>query len=112
MGQIVSEGLKELSKRSLPRLEGEICLSILEKEARIQYDEYGIPHVYTQTLNDIFKIQGFLTAQHRGFQLSLIVAFVNARLSEILGFVFQKTHTKKNCEFANLPLSLVFFFVL
>ena len=79
MGNAVSSplafGMQKLGENRLPELEGTTQLPILDKSASIHYDKWGFPHVYCETNKDLFRIQGFLIAQHRGFQLEMTVLY-------------------------------------
>lgn len=43
----------------------------LEKPGSITIDKWGIPHIYAQTLYDVFFLQGFNAARDRLFQIDL-----------------------------------------
>jgi penicillin amidase len=48
-------------------------------------DTWGVPHIYAQTLEDLFLAQGFVVAQDRLWQLELWRRTGEGRLAEILG---------------------------
>ena len=88
MGATISAGLaygiEKSSKNRLPPLNGELQLACLDDVATIYYDKYGFPHVYCKTNKDGFRIQGYLIAQHRGFQLEITVSFIQSFVSILM----------------------------
>lgn len=57
----------------------------MDNEVTVIRDEWGIPHIYASSDNDLFFAQGYLHAQDRYFQMDLIRRQVRGQLSEILG---------------------------
>jgi len=57
----------------------------MDDDVTVIRDEWGIPHIYAKTDNDLFFAQGYLHAQDRYFQMDLIRRQVRGQLSEILG---------------------------
>jgi penicillin amidase len=57
----------------------------LERPARIQIDEWGVPHMYAQTHYDAFVVQGFNAARDRLWQIDLWRRRGLGQLSEVLG---------------------------
>ncbi|MBD3213893.1 MAG: hypothetical protein GF311_14885 [Candidatus Lokiarchaeota archaeon] len=57
----------------------------MDEEVTVIRDEWGIPHIYAKTDNDLFFSQGYLHAQDRFFQMDLIRRQVRGQLSEVLG---------------------------
>ena len=53
--------------------------------AKIMIDERGIPTIEAENLSDAFKIQGYLVASERLFQMELLRRAAKGSLSEILG---------------------------
>lgn len=60
-------------------------LSGLSKPAEVIYDEHLIPHLFASNEEDLFLIQGFVTAQHRLWQMEFQTMAAAGRLSEIVG---------------------------
>ncbi|MBL4585835.1 MAG: penicillin acylase family protein, partial [Flavobacteriales bacterium] len=73
------------SKRRLPQTEGEFRIKGLKEEVRIIRDEFGVPHVYAQNIEDLVFAQGVLHAQDRLFQMELNRKLATGRLSELIG---------------------------
>ncbi|MGI9325054.1 MAG: penicillin acylase family protein [Pseudomonadales bacterium] len=57
----------------------------LEKPARIQIDEWGVPHIYANTHYDAFFVQGFNAARDRLWQIDLWRRRGLGQLSEVFG---------------------------
>lgn len=57
----------------------------LKEPVKVQWDEFGIPHVFAENSEDLFRVQGFVHARHRLFQMELTSRAGEGRLSEILG---------------------------
>lgn len=57
----------------------------LEKPVEILRDQWGIPHIYAQTTDDLFFAQGFVTARDRLFQIDLWRRVGTGKLAEVLG---------------------------
>ena len=60
-------------------------LSGLEDKAKVIYDDKMVPHIFAQNVNDAYFIQGFITAQHRLWQMDISTRATSGSLSEILG---------------------------
>ncbi|MFY0592634.1 penicillin acylase family protein [Roseivirga sp.] len=67
--------------------ESESILSIegLKSTVSVHYDEHLIPHVFAQNDEDLYRAQGYITAQHRLWQLEFQTHASAGRLSEIVG---------------------------
>lgn len=70
---------------AVPDLEGEIAVPGLGAPVEVTHDRWGVPHVYADTLDDLFRAQGFLVASERLFQLDLLLRLANGRLAGMLG---------------------------
>lgn len=57
----------------------------VDRQVRIQRDEWGIPHVFAENDDDLFFGFGYATAQDRLFQLDYLRRRALGRLSEVLG---------------------------
>jgi penicillin amidase len=81
----LSNRLDRLARTSLAQIQGEIRLAGLEQEVEILRDEWGIAHIYANTVEDLFFAQGFVAAQDRLWQLELWRRVGEGRLAEIAG---------------------------
>ena len=74
----------------LPRLndyqvQGETTLPGLESKVTVTRDEKGMAYIHAVNLSDAVKVQGFVTAQDRLFQMQLIRLLAQGRISELIG---------------------------
>jgi penicillin amidase len=74
-----------------PIYEGEIKLEGLEHPVTINYDAYGIPHIYSKNETDAYFALGYAHAQERLFQMEMIKRVATGTLSEVLGNEFVET---------------------
>ncbi len=72
-------------QRPLPQTEGEIRLPGLTDPVMVYRDEHGVPHIEAQNELDLYRAQGFVTAQDRMFQMDLSRRQASGRLSEVVG---------------------------
>ncbi|MCC5812398.1 MAG: penicillin acylase family protein [Ectothiorhodospiraceae bacterium] len=72
-------------QRTLYQVDGELILPGLKEPVQVYRDERGIPFLYAEDLQDLYMAQGFVTAQHRLFQLTLYRELIAGRLAEIMG---------------------------
>ncbi|SIS70306.1 penicillin acylase family protein [Belliella pelovolcani] len=63
----------------------EIKLSGLSSSVIIQYDENLIPHIFAQNELDLYRAQGYVTAQNRLWQMEFQTMAAAGRISEIVG---------------------------
>ncbi len=70
--------------RPLPQTSGEIAAP-LEKPAEVVRDGLGVPHIEAGDDDDLFFLQGFVSAQDRLFQMDFLRRKAAGRLAEILG---------------------------
>lgn len=70
--------------RSLPVLSGRMAAGV-KKPVEIYRDDYGVPHIYAQSEEDLFYAQGYVMAQDRLWQMDLTRRAVSGRLAEIFG---------------------------
>ena len=57
----------------------------LQEEVTIVYDSLLIPHIFARNDEDLYLAQGFITAQHRLWQMEFQTMAAAGRISEILG---------------------------
>jgi penicillin G amidase len=51
----------------------------------VHLDSTGIPHIYAQNEEDAYKVQGYLVASNRLWQMDLMARATSGRLSEVVG---------------------------
>lgn len=57
----------------------------LSAPVKIVYDDLLVPHIFAENIADALRVQGYITAQHRLFQMDLTTRKASGRLSEVLG---------------------------
>ncbi len=72
-------------RRPLPQADGEITLPGLGAEVTVLRDAQGIPQIYADTPEDLFRAQGFVQAQDRFFEMDYRRHVTSGRLTELVG---------------------------
>lgn len=80
-----------LVRRSFPQISGELVLTSLDAPVEVIRDKQGVPHIYADTSDDLFRAQGYVAAQDRFFQMDLRRRITAGRLSEMAGFAGVET---------------------
>jgi penicillin amidase len=84
--------ITESEKESTIKLKG------LEAPVTVKYDSHLIPHIFAENKTDLYKAQGYVTAQHRLWQMEFQTHASAGRLSEIMGEVainFDRTERRR-----------------
>ncbi|HLO03242.1 MAG TPA: penicillin acylase family protein [Symbiobacteriaceae bacterium] len=106
---IVAGGGYLFLRRSLPQVTGELNLKGLGAPVTVTRDERGIPHIEAQTEVDLFRAQGYVTAQDRLWEMDLTRRAVAGRLAEVMGAgmlstdKFFRTLTLRRAAEASVP---------
>ncbi len=74
----------------LPKTSGTIITGV-EEPVEIYRDQYGVPHIIANSMEDLVFAQGYVQAQDRLWQMDMSRRGVSGRLSEILGAGFLDT---------------------
>lgn len=74
-------------QKTLPTLSGTATLPGLSAPVVVARDPYGVPHITGATVEDVYMGQGYIHAQDRLFQMFLLRAAGQGRLSEAFGTV-------------------------
>ena len=83
---MVATGLVVWSvRRAFPELEGELTLPGLSAPVTVYRDQYGIPQIYAENLDDLFQAQGFVHAQDRFWEMDFRRHVTAGRLAELFG---------------------------
>jgi penicillin amidase len=72
-------------RRSLPDVEGRISMPGLATPVEVRRDSYGIPQLYADTAEDLFRAQGYVHAQDRFYEMDFRRHVTSGRLSEWFG---------------------------
>ncbi len=69
----------------LPETDGSLAVTGLEAPVTVYRDEWGVPHIFAASQEDLFFAQGYVTAQDRLWQMDFQRRVGAGRLSEVLG---------------------------
>ncbi|WP_353960091.1 penicillin acylase family protein [Cyclobacterium jeungdonense] len=65
----------------------ELDLEGLMAPVQVKYDTNLVPHIFAENEADLFRVQGYVTAAHRLWQMEFQVRAAEGRLSEVVGEV-------------------------
>ncbi len=68
-----------------PQRDGELKLDHLSSDVSVLFDRYGIPHIYANNDEDMYRALGYVHAQDRLFQMELLRRLSQGKLADILG---------------------------
>lgn len=77
--------IRSVARRGLPDYNADIELSGIAEEITVFRDEYGIPHIYAQNEEDLYRAVGYCMAQDRLWQMDLLRRACTGSLSAIFG---------------------------
>lgn len=77
--------LDALARTALSTIQGTITVQGLRDGVRVVRDTWGVPHIYAQSVDDLFFAQGFVMAQDRLWQMEMWRRTAEGRLAAILG---------------------------
>jgi penicillin amidase len=63
----------------------QITIDGFEGKATVVYDDRLVPHIFAENDNDLAFMQGYVTAQHRLWQMEFQTHAIGGRLAEIIG---------------------------
>ncbi len=72
-------------RQSFPQTGGELAIEGLTTSVSVLRDDRGIPTIYADTASDLFRAQGFVSAQDRFFEMDLRRHLTAGRLAEMVG---------------------------
>ncbi|KQZ90274.1 penicillin amidase [Phycicoccus sp. Root563] len=72
-------------RRPFPVTEGEMKVPGLQGKVDVVRNDKGIPQIYADSSDDLFRAQGFVQAQDRFFEMDLRRHITSGRLSELVG---------------------------
>jgi penicillin amidase len=72
-------------RAALPQLHGRIVLAGLTAPVTVRRDAHGVPHIAAQNLDDLWRAQGYITAQDRLWQMDMLRRYAAGNLAELLG---------------------------
>lgn len=72
-------------RASFPQTSGSLKLTGLTAPVDVKRDAYGIPQIYADTPQDLFRAQGYVQAQDRFYEMDVRRHLTSGRLSEMFG---------------------------
>ncbi|MFD9717451.1 penicillin acylase family protein [Streptomyces sp. NPDC059076] len=72
-------------RASFPQTTGTIEIPGLSGQVEVKRDDYGIPQIYADSDDDLFRAQGFVHAQDRFWEMDVRRHMTSGRLSEMFG---------------------------
>ncbi|MEV4739922.1 penicillin acylase family protein [Streptomyces sp. NPDC049555] len=72
-------------RASFPQTEGTLQLKGLSGQVKVARDDHGIPQIYADNADDLFRAQGFVHAQDRFWEMDVRRHLTAGRLSEMFG---------------------------
>ena len=82
---VADSELAQRARGALAQIEGRVELSGLRQPVEVLRDEWGVPHIYARTQDDLFFAQGYVAAQDRLWQMELWRRAGEGKLAEVLG---------------------------
>jgi penicillin amidase len=74
-----------LVRRPFPQTSGRLAVSGLTANVSVLRDEQGVPQIYADNSQDLFRAQGYVAAQDRFFEMDVRRHITAGRLSEMIG---------------------------
>ncbi len=72
-------------RRPFPTYDATVELPRLQASVEVLRDENGIPHIYADTAEDLFRAQGYVHAQDRFWEMDFRRHVTSGRLAELFG---------------------------
>lgn len=72
-------------RRTFPQTSGELTVSGLTAKVTVLRDDRGVPQIYADNPQDLFRAQGYVAAQDRFFEMDVRRHITAGRLSEMVG---------------------------
>nr|WP_106781627.1 penicillin acylase family protein [Lysinibacillus timonensis] len=85
LGGLVVVGIHFYVASSLPKIEGQTIVKILDEDVAVTRDGAGVPHILAKTDADLYRAQGYVQAQDRLFQMDLARRQASGTLAEVIG---------------------------
>ncbi len=77
--------LRDEAKYRLSQISGRLPVSGLRKPVTVIRDQWGVPHIYADTVEDLFFAQGFVAAQDRLYQMDIWRRTGRGELAAVFG---------------------------
>ncbi len=69
----------------VPQMSGELSISGLKKQVRVERDHFGVPHIFAENNLDAFRSLGFIMASERLFQMDISRLLARGELASLIG---------------------------
>ncbi|MHA2391511.1 MAG: penicillin acylase family protein [Promethearchaeota archaeon] len=79
------EELLNIAKNAFPQVSGTEKIKEIKEEVEIQWDKWGIPHIYANSADDVYFTLGYVHASHRLWQMEFFRRVATGELSELVG---------------------------
>ena len=70
---------------SSDRIPGKLVIPGLEGRVAVAWDDHHVPHVFAGNEADLYRVQGYLTARDRLWQMEFLSRYTGGRLAEVIG---------------------------
>ena len=77
--------VRHISHRAIPDYNSDIFIEGLQGTVEVFRDSMGIPHIYAENEDDLYRVTGYVMAQDRLWQMDLLRHVAQGRLTEIFG---------------------------
>ena len=71
--------------KPMPDYEATVSIPELRESVNIEWDDYGVPHIFARNEHDLYMALGYVHAQDRLWQMTLAQLFIEGRFAEFLG---------------------------
>lgn len=78
-------GVVFLAQSRLPVLDGVLSLPELSRGASVRFDDRQVPYIEAANELDLYRVQGYVSAYHRLFQMDMLRRTALGELSEVYG---------------------------
>ncbi|WPP50663.1 penicillin acylase family protein [Catalinimonas niigatensis] len=78
-------GFWQNAETLIPEGSPSLALEMLEAPVSVHYDSLLIPHIFAENETDLYRVQGYVMAQHRLWQMEFVTHVAAGRVSEIIG---------------------------
>ncbi|TXT61631.1 MAG: putative Peptidase S45 penicillin amidase [Promethearchaeota archaeon] len=79
------EDFLKVAKKSFPSYEGSEAYQEINGNVEVNWDNWGIPHIYAHSIEDAYFTVGLIHSQDRLWQMESMRKLISGRLSEIFG---------------------------
>lgn len=81
----------------------DVKLDGLKGKVTVQYDERRVPHIFAENEEDLYYMQGYVTAKDRLWEMEFITIAASGRVSELIGergITFDRTQRRMGMAYA------------